>query len=103
MTVSATLTGGDQYSPVLNPSVLLAIPDSVNPGHYIDLSVSGTWSGIVTLQRRFDGESEWRNTDFIATNVESFFKASLDAEYRIGFRPGDYTSGTAKVRLGIGY
>lgn len=103
MTISATLQGEDQFSPALNPSILLAIPDRVNSQQYIDLSIGGVWTGTLTLQRRFSGDSSWRDTDYITDNVETYFRASLDAQYRVGFRVGDYESGTALVRLGIGY
>lgn len=65
--------------------------------------ISGTWSGTVTMQRSFDsattGFSDVANW---TGNVSDTFGDGLDNSivwYRIGFKAGDYTSGTADVTL----
>jgi hypothetical protein len=66
-----------------------------------NLSVSGTWSGTVTLQRSFDNGSTWvdvwSTTSNVETAVESIESGVL---YRLGIKSGNYTSGTAVCRLG---
>lgn len=65
-----------------------------------NLSVSGTWAGTLTLQRSFDGGTTWVDVETYTANTE---KVGTDPEhkvfYRIGFKTGEYTSGTAVVRL----
>lgn len=67
-----------------------------------NLSISGTWVGTVTIQRSFDG-------GVTALDVEQYIANAEDAGYeprgeggtlyRVGFKTGDYTSGTANVRI----
>jgi hypothetical protein len=64
---------------------------------------SGTWTGTVTLQRSFEGPT----TGFVdvttyTANGSVTFDDGLDNSeiwYRIGFKTGDYTSGTASLTL----
>lgn len=67
---------------------------------FLNISVSGTWAGTVTLQRSFDGGGTWHDVFTWTANAQ---KALTDVEkgvlYRIGIDTGDYTSGTAAVRL----
>ncbi len=70
----------------------------------LDIIISGTWAGTITVQKRhvhsgtptdtFDVSTFTANTanDYIRDN-------SPTVEYRIGFKTGGYTSGTAEVRL----
>jgi len=70
---------------------------------YIDFAITGTWAGTLTIQKRQERGGVY--TDPI--DVESYIANSANyiedhvwgAEYRIGFKTGDYTSGTAIVRL----
>lgn len=65
--------------------------------------ISGTWSGTVTMQRSFDSATAgFTDVAAFATNVTDTFGDALNnsiAWYRIGFKTGDYTSGTADVTL----
>lgn len=65
-----------------------------------NLSVSGIWVGTLTLQRSFDGGVTWLDVETYTSNVQ---KVGTEPEhkvcYRIGFKAGEYTSGTAVVRL----
>jgi len=78
------------------------------PVGYLDLVVSGTWAGTITVQKRhghgghvddivwtseFDVDSYTENT---AKLIEDH---STTVQYRVGFKTGEYTSGTASVRL----
>jgi len=67
---------------------------------FLNVSVSGTWVATVTLQRSFDWGSTWHDVTTWTANAQ---KRLEDTErrvvYRIGVATGDYTSGTANVRL----
>lgn len=65
---------------------------------YLNVSINGTWSGEVTLQRRYSG-GDWGNVRTWTTNIE---KALIDLEPKIQYRIGStsYSSGTITVRLG---
>lgn len=74
------------------------LPD-FNKG-YLNVSISGTWVGTVTLQRAFDSGSSWLDVETFTSNDEGYL---VDVEhgnsYRIGIKTGNYTSGTAVLRL----
>lgn len=65
--------------------------------------VSGTWVGTLTLQRSLGEPGIWEDTTttYVANGTTSFNDA-LDNQivyYRIGFKTGSYTSGTAAVSV----
>jgi len=66
-----------------------------------NLSISGTFVGTVTVQRSFDQGSTWRDVDTFTAPIET---AGSDPEpvvvYRAGIKTGEYTSGTASIRIG---
>lgn len=68
------------------------------------LTISGTWSGTLTLQRSIGEPGGWidyaeytSNTTDTITGGEGLDNAVV--YYRIGFNSGDYSSGTANVEL----
>jgi hypothetical protein len=64
------------------------------------LSIEGTFEGTLTLQRSFDDGSTWKDVDTFSAQFESYFyEPRPDVLYRLGFKTGDYTSGTATVIL----
>ena len=66
---------------------------------YFNLSISGTFTATVTVQRSYDG-STWHDVDsWTAPSEEVGFEPEYRA-YRIGIKSGDYTSGTVEVRIG---
>jgi len=68
--------------------------------HNLNLSVSGTWVGIITLQRSFNNGSNWFNVESYTTNTEKVIEDPEDGvTYRVGFTV--FTSGTANVRLSV--
>ena len=103
MFVASDLSGSDKFSnwipPKLNPKIYTL------PSGFLDLIISGTWSGILTVQKRYNHGTE-DNPDYtdifdvmsITTNgchlIEDY---SETVEFRIGFKSGDYVSGTAHV------
>lgn len=65
-----------------------------------DLSIDGTWEGTLTLQRSFNEGTTWKDVDTFKANIESYFvEHRPNVLYRIGFKSGDYTSGTTDVIL----
>lgn len=67
---------------------------------YVNVSVSNTFTGTITLQRSFDSGSNWVDVKEYTTPAEEFFQ-DLEPrnQYRIGIKNGDFGSGQADVRL----
>lgn len=65
-----------------------------------NLSVSGTWAGTITVQRSFDDGVTFVDVEAFTANTERVGdEPELNIVYRAGFKTGEYTSGTAVVRL----
>jgi hypothetical protein len=68
-------------------------------GHF-NLSIGGTFAGTVTAQRSYDNGSTWTDVeDFTSPAQRVGFEPETNVQYRVGFKTGAYTSGTANVRL----
>lgn len=64
------------------------------------LSISGTWAGTITLQRSVDGGTTPLDVATYTANIEDpGEEVEVGIVYRAGFKTGEYTSGTAVVRL----
>jgi len=73
--------------------------DALRIKENFNLSISGTFSATVTVQRSLDGVT-WRDVDTFTAPIETY---GFDPEpffYRAGVKTGDYSSGTASVRIG---
>lgn len=69
-------------------------------GASFNLSISGTWSGTITLQRSFDGGVTWLDVQDYTANAEDVVSSPEPGVlWRAGFKTGEYTSNTAVVRL----
>ena len=67
---------------------------------YFNISISGTLEGKVTAQRSFDEGSTWFDVETWTVNTEEYgFEPERVIQYRVGIKTGEYTSGTAVVRL----
>jgi hypothetical protein len=74
-----------------------------------DYAITGTWSGTITVQRSFDSRDagfgdydEAAYTVSTTSNVSETLDDNNDNAiiyYRVGFKEGDYTSGTATVSV----
>ena len=65
-----------------------------------NLSISGSWAGTVTLQRSFDGGTTWLDVATYSANVETAGdEPEKNVLYRAGIKTGEYTSGTAVIRI----
>lgn len=66
-------------------------------GHF-NLSISGTWSATVTVQRSWDG-TVWLDVDTFTSNYEGVGFEAEEIYYRVGVKTGDFTSGTVALRI----
>ena len=73
----------------------------IDVGERFTVSVSGTFSATITLQRRFDG-TNWRDVETYTVETEKDGLAAEGQEIRLGIATGDFTSGTATCRIGKG-
>lgn len=77
---------------------------SADDPHGFTLSITGTYTATITLQRRFNDPGGYSSTYDVATYTANAEYNLLDygnnVEYRIGIKTGGYTSGTAVIRLG---
>ncbi|RLB93295.1 MAG: hypothetical protein DRH26_04210 [Deltaproteobacteria bacterium] len=97
--VTAAITAENQFTDWIRPKD--AHYDDVENGHFLNISIAGTWSGTVTLQRRFSTSDTARDVEEFTGNAEeSLFDHESTVEYRLGIKTGDYTSGTCNARLG---
>jgi hypothetical protein len=63
-----------------------------------NLSIRGTFAGTVTVQRSSDGTT-WRDVDSFTAPTEEVGFDPMSMLYRVGIKPGDYTSGTAVAEI----
>ena len=71
-----------------------------NADGYLNLSVSGTWVGTITVQRSFDGGVTPLDVEQYTSNIEKYVQDfETGVVYRIGFKTGEFTSGTAVCRV----
>lgn len=93
--VEASLSGADQFSEPIRVA-------GIGVARFFTEAVLGTWVGKLTLQRSIGEIGAWQLADDFDTNITATFKDGLDNQiifYRIGFKAGDYTSGTAEITL----
>ncbi|NWG25364.1 MAG: hypothetical protein HXY30_13300 [Pseudorhodoplanes sp.] len=95
-TASASIAAENTFSSAIRVT-------GVGAGRIFTLTIAGTWSGTLTLQRSLDGDSSVFVDVFSRTgNTSETYNDELDnsvAWYRIGFKTGNYASGTAVVSL----
>jgi hypothetical protein len=95
-TVTASLAAQNTFSSAIRVS-------GVDAARVFNYAITGTWAGTLTLQRSFDSESSgFADVTPFTANASSTYDDSLAnsiAWYRIGFKTGAYTSGTAGITL----
>ncbi len=77
----------------------------VSLGGVFVMTLSGTWSGTLTVQRSSDGGTTWVDvTDnngtakaFTTNGTYMNEEPVREVKYRVGFKSGNYTSGTVTV------
>lgn len=86
--VSASLSAANTYT------TALAVRGEAN------VWIAGTWAGTITLQATYDEGATWIDVQNYTGNVvDVLYEPEVGIEYRIGFKTGEYTSGTAVVRI----
>jgi hypothetical protein len=97
---TADLSGAGEYTDWISPKKNKAYGTLTG---FLDFMISGTWEGTLTVQKRHTHNSTPTDpVDLVqyTTNKANLIEDhSASVEYRIGFKIGDYTSGTATVRL----
>ena len=74
--------------------------DKIRLNKEFNISISGTWAGTVTLQRSFDGGTTYVDVETFTANAEKTgSEVEGGVDYRLGIKTGEYTSGSAKLRL----
>jgi len=79
----------------------ILVPDT----GYLSLSISGTWSATVTLQRRFNISGtwgSWMDVETFSANTEKIIANPMlvnQVQYRAGVKTGDYSSGTVVITI----
>lgn len=74
----------------------------IGSGRTFGITIIGTWTATVTLQRSVGAVGAWVDVSNYTTNVSTSLTDGLDNQivfYRIGIKPGNYTSGSATVGL----
>lgn len=90
MAVKVTKSAGDQNT----------FTDKIRLNKTFNVSISGTWAGTVTLQRSFDGGTTYTDVEVFTANAEkNGEEVEGGVDYRLGIKTGEYTSGTAELRL----
>lgn len=84
---TAALTAADQFSPVIG-----VVGD-------LSLSISGAFTGTVTVQRSFDEGLTWLDVDHFTQPTEEVGFEPAGCHYRVGVKAGESWAGTATVGL----
>ena len=67
---------------------------------YANFSLSGTWAGTVTVQRKLFEDTSWKDVKTYTANAEkSIYDCEFGVQYRAGIKTGEYTSGTAVIKI----
>jgi len=71
-----------------------------DPRRPFNVSISGTWSATVLLQRSFDDGVTWHSAASFTANAELMVDTvEEDVQWRLGVATGGFTSGTVVARL----
>lgn len=93
---SGNLSAADTYTTTIRVT-------GVDAGRVFAYSITGTWAGTITLQRSFDSAtSGFTDVTTHTGNVTTSYDDTLDNSivwYRLGFKAGAYSSGTAAITL----
>ena len=93
--VTANVTAADVYTDPIRVT-------GIASGRTFGITVSGTWTATVTLQRSVGAIGAWVDVANYTVNQSTTLSDTLDNQiiyYRIGVKPANYTSGTAVCSL----
>lgn len=94
-TVSSELSAEDTYTDYIRVV-------GVGAARVFSVVLTGTWVGTLTLQRSVSEPGDWVNVQTYTAPTNSNYDDTLanqEVYYRIGFRPGAFTSGSATATL----
>jgi len=92
--VRATIAAADTFTEWISPRAGKGI------GGELNLSISGTFSATITLQWRFGSSGSALDVEDYTVPFEgSFEEIEEEVQYRLGAKAGNYSSGSAEVRL----
>lgn len=100
--VSMSLGDDDVYSDWVRISGVNTDGTGAVNEREVNLTRSGTWTGTLSLQTADDPDGPWASAEQWTTNNTAQRKPGAAGQItyvRIGFLPGDHTSGTASVSL----
>ena len=84
---TADLIGADQFT------------DAIGIVGDMSLTISGTFTGNIVVQRSFDEGSTWMDVDTFTVPTEEVGFEPAGLQYRVGVKAGESWSGTATVGL----
>lgn len=93
--VSATVTAEDQYTNSIRVT-------GISSGRTFGIVRGGTFVATITLQRSLGEEGDWVDVATYTTTGSLTYNDALDnqtAYYRIGVKPGNFTSGSVELDL----
>lgn len=95
-TVSATVGGPDEFT----TEILLT---GTSAGRDFLVNISGTWTGTITVQQSVGIPDIWTDfNEYTGNTVDDLLNDGFDEAvvyYRIGFKSGDWSTGSAVVTL----
>lgn len=100
-TATATLSGADQFTDYVRVTGL-ASGDGGGTQRTIRITITGTFSATVTLQRSLAEPGAWIDVDtWTGTTAENYNDGLSNqiAYYRLGIKTAEYTSGSADATL----
>ncbi len=71
-------------------------PISLQSKEMASISISGTFSATVTVQRELEGGT-WLDVETYTSAVEKNYTSGSNESIRVGVKTSDYTSGTVNV------
>ena len=90
-----TINGANYYTKAVTP---MKKSDSLG---VLNVSVEGSFTATVFLQRSFDSGTTWYDVESYAVPTEKTLKdKEIGVRYRLGVKTGGYTTGDIYVRLG---
>lgn len=102
-TVNAKLAAADQYTDWVRVTGLIQ-DGALNPlnDRKITITTSGTWSGTLSFLTAASPDGPWQQSETTSSNNSWNRQPGATGQityFRVGFLPGDYTSGTAIVTI----
>lgn len=96
--VTASISAQNTFTDWIQPAQQLMY--GADGSGYLDLNISGTWVGTVTLQKKHGADGTIHDVEeYTANDVVLIEDHSPTVYYRAGINTGDYISGTAVVLL----